>query len=99
MVLMSAGKAARNQASITNRPTCGGNKKAGLLTYSNLMGAHSICGRQFCKSRFANCLDYPLWECPKSYREGGRNQLTSGTVGRVGVLATRGRGGFVMRSF
>jgi len=28
-VLMSAGKAARNQASIVNRPTCGGNKKAG----------------------------------------------------------------------
>lgn len=26
---MSAGKSARNQASITNRPTCGGNKKAG----------------------------------------------------------------------
>jgi len=30
MVLMSAGKAARNQASIVNRPTCGGNKKAGI---------------------------------------------------------------------
>jgi hypothetical protein len=30
MVLMSAGKAARNQASIVNRTnTCGGNKKAG----------------------------------------------------------------------
>lgn len=26
---MSAGKSARNQASIVNRPTCGGNKKAG----------------------------------------------------------------------
>jgi hypothetical protein len=30
MVLMNAGKNARNQASIVNRPTCGGNKKAGL---------------------------------------------------------------------
>ncbi len=30
MVLMSAGKSARHQASIVNRPTCGGNKKAGL---------------------------------------------------------------------
>ena len=30
MVLMSAGKAARHTASIVNRPTCGGNKKAGL---------------------------------------------------------------------
>jgi hypothetical protein len=29
MVLYSAGKAARNAASITNRPTCGGPKKAG----------------------------------------------------------------------
>ncbi len=29
MVLYSAGKAARNAASITNRPTCGGVKKAG----------------------------------------------------------------------
>jgi hypothetical protein len=30
MVLMNAGKAARNQASIVNRPSCGGPKKAGL---------------------------------------------------------------------
>jgi hypothetical protein len=30
MVLMNAGKAARNQASIVNRPTCGGSKKAGI---------------------------------------------------------------------
>ena len=29
MVLMSAGRAARHQASIVNRPTCGGDKKAG----------------------------------------------------------------------
>lgn len=30
MVLMSAGKNARYQASIINRPNCGGNKKAGI---------------------------------------------------------------------
>ena len=30
MVLLNAGKAARNAASIVNRPTCGGNKKSGL---------------------------------------------------------------------
>ena len=29
MVLMNAGRNARNQASIVNRPTCGGNKKSG----------------------------------------------------------------------
>lgn len=32
MVLMNAGKAARNQASIVNRPNCGGNKKAGIVS-------------------------------------------------------------------
>ena len=30
MVLMNASRAARNQASIINRPTCGGPKKSGL---------------------------------------------------------------------
>ena len=30
MVYMSGSKMARNAASIINRPTCGGNKKAGL---------------------------------------------------------------------
>jgi hypothetical protein len=34
MVYMSGGKNARNQASIVNRPTCGGNKKAGLAPSS-----------------------------------------------------------------
>jgi hypothetical protein len=29
MVLLNAAKAARNAASLVNRPTCGGNKKAG----------------------------------------------------------------------
>jgi len=47
MVYMSGGRAARNAASITNRPTCGGNKKAGtaprigwyLSSNTMLMGA------------------------------------------------------------
>lgn len=47
MVYMSGGKMARNQASIVNRPTCGGPKKGGLAPtvgwylYSNpnLIGA------------------------------------------------------------
>ena len=98
MVLMSAGKRARNQASIVNRPTCGGNKKAGLISYISIVNARAT-GKTICNTRFTTCLDYPLWECPKSYREGAQNQLTSGTVGRTGVLATRGRGGFVMSSF
>lgn len=32
MVYMSGSKNARNQASIVNRPTCGGNKKAGIAS-------------------------------------------------------------------
>ena len=32
MVYMSGSKAARNQSSIVNRPTCGGNKKAGIVS-------------------------------------------------------------------
>jgi len=47
MVYMSGGKMARNAASIVNRPTCGGNKKAGtaprvgwfLSSNTMLMGA------------------------------------------------------------
>ena len=33
MVYMSGGKAARNQASIINRATCGGPKKGGLMGF------------------------------------------------------------------
>jgi hypothetical protein len=55
MVLMSAGKMARNAASIVNRPTCGGNKKAGtaprvgwyLSSNVNLVGAPQSVPR-FC---------------------------------------------------
>jgi hypothetical protein len=32
MVYMSGSKSARNQASIVNRPTCGGPKKAGIAS-------------------------------------------------------------------
>ena len=47
MVLMNAGRNARNAASIINRPTCGGSKKAGtaprvgwyLTNNTMLMGA------------------------------------------------------------
>jgi hypothetical protein len=47
MVLLNAGRMARNAASIVNRPTCGGDKKAGtaprvgwyLSSNTMLMGA------------------------------------------------------------
>ncbi len=52
---MSGGKAARHAASIVNRPTCGGNKKAGiaprvgwyLSSNVNLVGAPQTIPR-FC---------------------------------------------------
>ena len=55
MVLMNAGRNARNAASIVNRPTCGGNKKAGtaprvgwyLTSNVNLVGAPQSVPR-FC---------------------------------------------------
>jgi hypothetical protein len=55
MVLVNAGKMARNAASIVNRPTCGGPKKAGtaprvgwyLTNNVNLIGAPQSVPR-FC---------------------------------------------------
>jgi hypothetical protein len=58
MVLMSAGKNARNQASIVNRPTCGGSAKKGGLAPSigwylssnpNLIGATNTQYGLWCK--------------------------------------------------
>jgi hypothetical protein len=52
---MSGGKSARNQASIVNRPTCGGDKKGGLAptvgnTYSMRPQIYLRCAPQvsFC---------------------------------------------------
>ena len=43
---MSGGKAARNAASITNRATCGGPKKGGLMGYIGGPGTGGISQRQ-----------------------------------------------------
>ena len=40
MVLMNASKNARNQASIVNRRTCGGNKKGGLVGRIGVISAN-----------------------------------------------------------
>ena len=93
MVLMSAGKAVRHQSSLVNRPTCGGNKKAGLMTYTNLRGAG--IGKRFC-GRFSNCLPKDK-TCPnKDSRFFSKTNPNSGGVGRTRVLTTRGRGPFVV---
>ena len=51
MVYMSGGKAARNQASIVNRATCGGPKKGGLMGYIGGVGIGGVSqrrSRRFC---------------------------------------------------
>jgi hypothetical protein len=50
---MSGGKAARNQASIINRATCGGPKKGGLMGGIGSVGTGGISmnqSRRFCGS-------------------------------------------------
>jgi len=62
MVYMSGSRSARNQASIVNRPTCGGNKKGGLapsvgwFLYSNpnLIGATNTQYGLVCRGNFTN---------------------------------------------
>jgi hypothetical protein len=59
---MSGSRSARNQASIVNRPTCGGNKKGGLapsvgwFLYSNpnLIGATNTQYGLVCRGNFTN---------------------------------------------
>lgn len=60
MVYMSGGKAARNQASIVNRATCGGNKKGGLMGYIGGVGTGGVSqnrSRQFCSKTGCNNKD------------------------------------------
>jgi hypothetical protein len=62
MVYMSGSRMARNVASITNRPTCGGNKKAGLAptigafvsSNPNLIGATNTQYGLVCIGNYSN---------------------------------------------
>ncbi len=59
---MNSSKAARNQASIVNRPTCGGPKKSGLAptvglflaSNPNLIGATNTQFGLVCRGNFTN---------------------------------------------
>ena len=59
---MSGSKMSRNVASITNRPTCGGNKKAGLAptigafvsSNPNLIGATNTQYGLVCMGNYSN---------------------------------------------
>lgn len=87
MVLMTGSKKARNQASIINRPSCGGPKKAGLATYIGLAQARST--RFFCLSKFNNC--YPTGQpCPPAWARMNLFPQAAGGVGKMSVLASRG---------
>lgn len=62
MPLMNGSKMARNQASIINRPTCGGNNKAGLAptighfisSNPNLIGATNTQFGLVCMGNYSN---------------------------------------------
>jgi len=62
MVLMNSAKSARNAASLINRPTCGGVKKAGLAptvgwylsSNPNLIGAVNTQYGQVCMGNYSN---------------------------------------------
>jgi hypothetical protein len=62
MVLMNAAKAARNQASLVNRPTCGGNSKGGLApsvgayisSNPNMIGATNTQFGLVCVGNYSN---------------------------------------------
>ena len=62
MVYLSGSRMSRNAASITNRPTCGGNKKAGLAptigafvsSNPNLIGATNTQYGLVCIGNYSN---------------------------------------------
>lgn len=68
MVYMSGSRASRNQASIINRPTCGGNKKAGsaprigwyLSSNVNLLRAPQST------PQYSFCVSTPKWPISKT---------------------------------
>ena len=63
MVLYSAGKAARNAASITNRPTCGGVKKAGTAPRVGWFMSNNpmLIGAPQTVPQLSFCFSSPKW--------------------------------------
>lgn len=79
MVLMTGSKSARQQSSIVNRPTCGGNKKSGLPIYTGLNANISL--QEFGVSGQSR----PGAACGRIFTT-RRNQLTAGGVGKKVLL-------------
>jgi hypothetical protein len=68
MVLMSAGKSARNQASIVNRPTCGGPKKAGMAPHVGwfLTSQPWLLRAPQSVPQYSFCVSSPNWPISKT---------------------------------
>lgn len=63
MVLLNAGRNARNAASIINRPTCGGNKKAGTAPRVGwyLTSNPMLIGAPQTTPQYSFCISSPNW--------------------------------------
>jgi hypothetical protein len=63
MVLMNAGRNARNVASITNRPTCGGVKKAGTAPRVGFFLSNNpmLIGAPQSAPQLSFCFSSPNW--------------------------------------
>ena len=63
MVLMNASKSARNQASIINRPTCGGSKKAGTAPRVGFYLDNNVNLTRAPQStpQYSFCISTPQW--------------------------------------
>ena len=78
MVLMNGSKRARQQDSIKNLPTCGGNKKSGLVRFVGLDSSISLARfgvTNTTRPRYGSV-------CPASF-QARRNQLCAGGVGKA----------------
>lgn len=77
MVLMNGSQRARQQDSIKNLPTCGGNKKSGLVRFVGLDSSISLARFGVIDStrpRYGS-------NCPANFAR-WRNQLCAGGVGK-----------------
>lgn len=68
MVYMSGSKASRNQASIVNRPTCGGPKKAGTAPRVGFYLTSNVNLRRAPQTtpQYSLCISTPKWPISKT---------------------------------
>ena len=85
MVLMNAGRNARNAASITNRPTCGGDKKAGLGPSVGwfLSSQPFLLRTPNSVPQYSFCVSTPVWPISKTIQvqKYGYRATISGSMG------------------